>query len=921
MRKLLHLVMLLSIPISLQGQGIRYDNIALTTKNTAYGMATVPVAGAVVAVCSQPAVTASVPCSPLVQLYSNTQLTNPIANPTAADAKGNYSFYYNPSDGPLTVQISGTSVQTYVMPDQSGPLVSTSMPSLSFLYGQQIQSPSNGDLNISAGLGGTVHIAGLSLLSGSGTTNAITKWTGTYTLGDSSATDDGTTFTVNDPYLVAHTINADTVNAGNISTTGSGSNGIISGGLVYWTGTGYDYIVQQTVYQIGGTTYSAPQTPETLSAADPTNPRIDVFFVDDTGAVGVITGTPSANPVEPAIDPTTQISLGFVLVAAGSSAPAGASVTDIYLENAGPPTEWTCSAGTSWNCADTSNPFAGTYNIKSDGSSATGLLTLSTSPAVSVSGNNLLSFELKSAANWVGKDEVWVTFYNGSSAVGSTVFTSTSTYGWNGQGGTYELVAVPLSAFNLGTSMVDSIKIKWNKGGNQTTGISIYLDNIQLEQNSVSGGGTGSSGTVSSVGLQGDGVVYNSIVSGSPVTSSGVFKPSLVSVPAGYFLRGPVGSLGTNIAVRQQNECAGTATIINCTFSSPVTSGDGILVLQPSGTNTSNTVTDTLGTTLTGHALGGINYIYFGIASASGSDTVSFASATQAPYSIIIVEITGVAAYQTGSSFNGVIGAGISTHTLSLTPSAITDAVLDFSSIDDSAIPSNDLTVNPLATQFLTYSDTTNGVSGNGWLFAPGSTSALNTVFTWNIPGGHCGGGCNFGTWSIDFSQSATAGAAPWVAGKIRESDLPASAVSAIQSVQTFNMTPSTTVIDPTTPNVGTSLVSGSITMPTDGCPCRVEAHWTVYWDESGSGDTFDFWISDGTNQFAATERNVVSAAGPGANGSGVSPVSYSNNQSVTFTLYGASGSAANGTVRKAAANTVNTIPTHMTLMIMQSRN
>lgn len=44
-----------------------------------------------------------------------------------------------------------------------------------------------------------------------------------------------------------------TINTNQLSTSGTGANGVISGGLIYWTGSGHNYIVQQTTYQIGGT--------------------------------------------------------------------------------------------------------------------------------------------------------------------------------------------------------------------------------------------------------------------------------------------------------------------------------------------------------------------------------------------------------------------------------------------------------------------------------------------------------------------------------------------------------------------------------------------------------------------------------------------------------------------------------------------
>lgn len=49
------------------------------------------------------------------------------------------------------------------------------------------------------------------------------------------------------------------------------------------------------------------------------------------------------------------------------------------------------------------------------------------------------------------------------------------------------------------------------------------------------------SGTVTSVGFTGDGTIFNSSVTGTPVTTSGTFVPSLKNQSANTFLRGPTG--------------------------------------------------------------------------------------------------------------------------------------------------------------------------------------------------------------------------------------------------------------------------------------------------------------------------------------------------------------------------------------------
>jgi len=91
-----------------QAQGTRKDDIVLNARGTPQG-------GASVAVCTQPAVTTSTPCSPLANLFSNPQLTQALVNPLATDGLGNYTFYASP--GKYTIQIYGPAITTKVIPD------------------------------------------------------------------------------------------------------------------------------------------------------------------------------------------------------------------------------------------------------------------------------------------------------------------------------------------------------------------------------------------------------------------------------------------------------------------------------------------------------------------------------------------------------------------------------------------------------------------------------------------------------------------------------------------------------------------------------------------------------------------------------------------------------------------------------------
>lgn len=89
-----------------------------------------PGPGVTIAVCTQPAVTTTTPCSPLATLFTSTTGAvtcsgtllppgvpgSPCSNPMIADGLGNYHFYAAP--GTYTYQFYGPGITPFIMPDQ-----------------------------------------------------------------------------------------------------------------------------------------------------------------------------------------------------------------------------------------------------------------------------------------------------------------------------------------------------------------------------------------------------------------------------------------------------------------------------------------------------------------------------------------------------------------------------------------------------------------------------------------------------------------------------------------------------------------------------------------------------------------------------------------------------------------------------------
>lgn len=273
-----------------------------------------------------------------------------------------------------------------------------------------------------------------------------------------------------------------------IPGSGSGVSQLISGGGVAWTGTGFNYIISAASYMINGTQYASPQTPVTLSAADPTEDRIDVFYVDDSGAAGVIEGTPGTPPVQPSVDPGSQLLLTFAYIVADTTEPVITN-ENIYLEN----TEYTMStnAGTI-NLASTNNPYAGTKDIEGTATVAGNLFTgVKPSGTLDLSQYAQLTFQIRSKASWPNAKSMSIFWMNGGAVVGSSLALKNGTFGFDSSNtSSYQQIVIPAANFGTGTNPVDRLRVTVSGGGSS---IGWYIDNIILQ---AGGGGGGGGGTV-----------------------------------------------------------------------------------------------------------------------------------------------------------------------------------------------------------------------------------------------------------------------------------------------------------------------------------------------------------------------------------------------------------------------------------------
>lgn len=323
---------------------------------------------------------------------------------------------------------------------------------------------------------------------GSSTVNALARWgnTGGTSLLNSTPVlaDDGRITLLTDPTGLqdASTKNyVDTAIAGVNTGGGAAQNSfLVNGGQVVWT-SDYNFTVSAATYYINGVLYTAAQQNVTLTAADPTNPRIDQIVVDDTGTVSAVAGTASAQPSAPVIDPGAQLPLTLVTVAAGSTEPADVQSTLLYCDNVGGPTEWNwTTSGTGFNTNSSNNPVSG-CSKSIEGTTvaanayAQGQIPSSTfDPAT----QNFLVFYIRSKASWNNKRGLTVTLRSSGVQVGQPVTFNGTAFGFDSnQTSTYQQIAIPLLQFAVanGTTIT---QVRFQDFGGS---IGFYLGNVSIQ--------------------------------------------------------------------------------------------------------------------------------------------------------------------------------------------------------------------------------------------------------------------------------------------------------------------------------------------------------------------------------------------------------------------------------------------------------
>lgn len=253
-------------------------------------------------------------------------------------------------------------------------------------------------------------------------------------------------------------------------------------GDVIWL-SGLTFAATPHRYIINGTIYEAPATEVTLTAADATNPRIDVIYADTSGTIGYLTGTPAADPAKPEVDSNTQVELTFVTVAANATTPTAVNVNKtIYAEDAGDPGEWdTTASGARVDPDSTLAAYAGTKSIAFLQAQTGDYVDLDAGAGNELAGGDFDALELHISApsDW-GNKRLEVAFFNGANRATAWVRIENGLFGLSVPNSGFQTVVIPAETFNFTSAQVDSLRIQVAGGGGSSR-VTAYIDQIRAQ--------------------------------------------------------------------------------------------------------------------------------------------------------------------------------------------------------------------------------------------------------------------------------------------------------------------------------------------------------------------------------------------------------------------------------------------------------
>jgi hypothetical protein len=241
------------------------------------------------------------------------------------------------------------------------------------------------------------------------------------------------------------------------------TDGLVSGGIVTWSGTGFIYDVSAAYYYLGGVYYTTSNTQVTLGAADVSNPRIDIVAVNNLGQVIVIPGVPGSNPVKAQIDPTTQIELATILVPAGATSPVNILTAILYDEVVN--STWSSSAsGVTVDFANATTPYTGsvTASVNATTTGTRFIQFTRISGTDSISNYSVFKFAIRLGSAWTSTSTLAIGFYNNNTLISTEVSVLNGAYGFNSATtATYQLIQIPIANWRFTQATFNRVRLRF----------------------------------------------------------------------------------------------------------------------------------------------------------------------------------------------------------------------------------------------------------------------------------------------------------------------------------------------------------------------------------------------------------------------------------------------------------------------------
>lgn len=267
----------------------------------------------------------------------------------------------------------------------------------------------------------------------------------------------------------------------NLETIVYRTNELLSGGATFLSGLTYD--VTPLEYVINGQFYTtAAATQVTANSGDTNFDRIDLIIADVNGTVSILEGTPSANPVQPDVDETTQVVVAILTVPAGATA-IPVQETLVYNEDVGVPTEWNGTVtNASIDLAYTGITYSGTKSLRFNVTPNTAYAQFNSTTTFDTSVQNTVQFWVYNTVAWTSAHRLNIRLRNIANAtVGSVVQLYNGRYGFTATAssvGVWQLVSIPIADFNLTSPIIS--KLDFQAAVTSGIGFSAIIDVVKF---------------------------------------------------------------------------------------------------------------------------------------------------------------------------------------------------------------------------------------------------------------------------------------------------------------------------------------------------------------------------------------------------------------------------------------------------------